>query len=479
MHGGIPLWAELKSIIGLAVSRDGRRFTPFAAHTRANTRIDERRLIEALGMDPQTTALRSLLDQDAGPETSPFARFPNDMRARWYGLINPLTVDLAISDYEDLDLTLRDVTQVFDVSLLLPGGIPDTIMTNLGDRTRAMEVAPIDLIDVVREIADVVHVCPIAVPCPIWLGEDGEYLKDVFMDWPPPSGPRIGILTGNGPESGLYLWKNILDTVRRIYPKCPDAFMPGITIHSMPEMGLSMELASRENEVRDIVMRGIRQLLEDDCKLLTVACNTTIYFEAELASLCTDHGARFVSIAEAAVLAVSRVLAKHPGGAEVGLIGIGPVIDIDGTFSGYRRHLDAASITVTTCAADDFAFDVKSMPEKGKAPTDFGGLVKSLPTTADIVIIALTEASIVYQDIERKSKTRSKSRVYVDALAELGAYLAFSYLMTGYLEAEVCQIRDEGTLSRKLGEAFGWLRADADTSPELRSTPEPPTDQSG
>ncbi|HST32046.1 MAG TPA: hypothetical protein VLJ80_00865 [Solirubrobacteraceae bacterium] len=430
---------------------------PYAAHTRANTRIDRERLMRALAMDPSTTSLRSFIDEDANP-LDPSASFLNNMRDRWFGLINPFSVDWAISEYEGLELSLKEIVQVFDLSLFLPGGFPDTVMTNIGDRTRAMELTPGDLIGAIRAVSGLAEIQPIASPCPIWLGQAGKHRKDVFMNWPPPQGPRIGILTGNGPESGLYLWQHVISAVRKIYPKVPDVFMPDVVIHSAPEMGLSMELASRENAVREIVVRGIKHLLEADCKLVTVACNTTIYFEEELTALCSRYGARFVSIAEAAIPAVSRALATRPSGEGVGLIGIGSVIDIEGAFSGYRRHLEDAGISVTTCAADEFAFDIKNEPEKGSRATAFERLVARLPATAGVVIIALTEASIVYPDYsQRRSKKRPDPRVYVDAVAELGAYMAFNYLATGYAESEVCQITDMPTTARKLRERLGWL----------------------
>ena len=355
-NGGIPLWAELKSIVGIARSGVGKA-VPYAAHTRANTRIDEASLISALGLDPDETSLQSIFDGDPDLDEGRSPAVPRGLRERWFGLVNPLTANLVLSELGDLDLAFPDVVQVFDISLSLPGGVPDTVMTNLGDRTRAMELAPADLIDAVRRLSGATHVEEIAVPCPIWLGESGKYLKDAFLSWPPPFGPRIGILTGNGPESGVMLWQDILATVRRLDPQVPDAFMPDVLVHSLPEMGLSMDLVAREEQVREIVLRGVRDLLRLDCKLVTVACNTTIYFAPKIEALCAEHGARFVSIAEAAVPAAARALTKPGTGADVGLVGIGPVVDLDGGFSGYRRYLAQAGISVATreVAVDEFA----------------------------------------------------------------------------------------------------------------------------
>lgn len=455
-NGGIPLWAELKSIVGIAKSSDGRTI-PYAAHTRANTRIDERLLILALGLDPEETSLQSILDEETEHDESRFATALEAMRQRWFGLVNPFTADWVLSELSGRDLSLPDVVQLFDVSLSLPGGVPDTVMTNLGDRTRAMEISPGDLIGAVRALSGPIYLQEIAVPCPIWLGQGGRYRKDVFMNWPPPAGPRIGVLTGNGPESGVTLWGDIIAAVRRLYPQVPDVLMPDVLVQSVPGMGLSMDLATREKDVREIVLSGIRDLLRLDCKLVTVACNTTIHFEPEIAALCAEFGARFVSIAEAAVPAAARALAKQPDGTGVGLIGIGPVIDFDGDHSGYRSYLEDAGITVATCAADDFAFRIKNQPDSTSRATTFGKLVRGLPPTADVVILALTEASIVFRrDIAPRLNKRSDLRVYIDALAELGTYMAFVYLMSGYLESEVCQITDAPMIESRLRERLGW-----------------------
>jgi aspartate racemase len=452
-NGGTALWVELKSIVGIAKTKDGKSTIPYAAHTRANTRIDEQLLISALGLDPQETSLQSILDGEAEYREGPLSVGIKEMRERWFGLVNPFTVDWVLSELGELDLSLPDVVQIFDVSLLLPGGVPDTVMTNLGARVRAMEILPTDLIEAVRAHSCTTHIREIAVPCPIWLGQGGEYRKDVFLNWPPPIGPRIGILTGNGPESGVTLWQDILATVRKLYPQVPDVLMPDVLIHSVPGMGLSMDLVKREKEVREIVLGGIRDLLLRDCKLITVACNTTIYFEREIAALCEDFGARFISIAEAAVSAAQRTLAKQSDNTGVGLIGIGPVISLDGGFSGYRSHLEAAGITVATCEADEFAFEIKNQPDAKSRAATFGRLVKSLPPTTDVVILALTEASIVFRnDVAPRREKRGDLRLYVDALAELGTSMAFEYLLSGYLESKVCQIREELVIESKLHE---------------------------
>src|SRR6201986_1797794 len=124
-HGGIPIWAELKSVAAVAIPDDRSPSIPFAAHTRANTSFDWPSVLRALGLDPAHAKVRSFVDDDAEYADHPLARSVREMRLRWRGIINPFTVDLALSEYEDTDLGPGDIAQVFDTSVTQFGGLPD------------------------------------------------------------------------------------------------------------------------------------------------------------------------------------------------------------------------------------------------------------------------------------------------------------------------------------------------------------------
>ena len=366
-NGGIPLWSELKSLVGLAIDQTKGTKVGFAAHTRANTRFDERRLLEALGIRAEDGRIQMVApDKDDALETLVDDRKrgieeqPKISRREWFGRVNPFNVDRVLADFTGEETKLEDITQLLDVSLELDGGVPNTIMSNLGNRTTAFEVHALDLISVVKQLSPASFVASIAEPCPVWLGLEGAHRKDYWLQFPPARGPKLGILTGNSPESGMTLWHDILETLRELYSYLPDSLMPEIHIRSVPEMGLSMELASREAEVRDVVLKGAVGLLDVGCTIITFACNTTIYYEPEIAELCKLRGARFVSIAEACMPAVRRALDQSKGAARVGLLGIGPVVDMGAGFSGYKRYLEAEGIPVIACPADRLAFAVKS-----------------------------------------------------------------------------------------------------------------------
>src|SRR5207248_2222913 len=130
-NGGIPLWAELKTLVGLVTDEAGEMLAGFAAHTRANTRFDDVSIVKALGFDPDVANLRSFVhgEDDGAPGVD------DELRSRWFGRVNPFNVDAVLADMIGTEVVITDVRQVVDTSLELPGGTPDTVMTNVGDRT--------------------------------------------------------------------------------------------------------------------------------------------------------------------------------------------------------------------------------------------------------------------------------------------------------------------------------------------------------
>lgn len=464
-NGGIPLWAELKSLVGIAIDPIKQTKIGFAAHTRANTQFNDRHLLDALGLTSEGAEIKKVFDDEtilrqspANGDELPAAEKLKISDEKWFGKVNPFNVDQVLTEFTGKPVRLEDVPQVLDESVELDGGVPNTMMSNLGNRATAFEVRAEDLISVVKRLSPMSFVASISEPCPVWLGLEGSYRKDYWLQFPPARGPKIGILTGNSPESGMTLWHDILEALRQLYSYLPDALMPEVHIHSVPEMGLSMELISREREVRDVVMKGVSGLLNIGCTIITFACNTTIYYEPEIANLCETTGARFVSIAEACMPAVRRALSQSNGDTRVGLLGIGPVVDMSGGFSGYKRYLEAEGIPVIACPADRLAFAVKSKGTGAALVTDFRKLVTAiLPDEPLVVILALTEVSMVYREhIAKANKNQKSTKTFIDPLLELGKYLAFLYLVYGYRECRVCQIPDDFDVDEKLRSRFGW-----------------------
>jgi aspartate/glutamate racemase len=463
-NGGIPLWSELKSLVGIASDPTNGKRIGFAAHTRANTQFNHRSLLEVLGLQAENARIHMVFNEETAARETPgddneaiIKEKSGISNQEWFGIVNPFNVDRVLAEFTGGDVQLEDIPQVLDASLELDGGVPNTIMSNLGIRTVAFEIHPADLISAIRRLSPRSFVAPIAEPYPIWLGLAGKHLRDYWLQFPPARGPKIGILTGNSPESGMALWHDILEGLRGVYSYIPDVLMPEVHIHSVPEMGLSMELTSREEEVWQVVRKGVEGLLNVGCTIITFACNTTIYYEPQIADLCEARGARFVSIAEACMPAVRRALGQSTRGANVGLVGIGPVVDMEGGFSGYKRYLEAEGIQVIACPADQLAFKVKSKGTGDELITEFRQRMKTLPNESVVVILALTEASMVYRDhVAKASKKWTSNKIYIDPLLELGKYLSFLYLAQGYRKSRVSQIPDDFDVDAKLRRKFGW-----------------------
>ena len=449
--------------MGLAFDSASGEKRAFAAHARANAHFDIPRLLKALGLDPNTAAL--VWFSNAEGHSSPYERETHgldsdklrEFKEEYEGRISPFSVNLIFNDVLDDPVAIEDIWHIFDESLGFHGGCPDTLMSNLYDRRLAFELHPSDLIHIIEQIFPKTVIRSIAEPCPIWLGRAGQHLRDHWLDFPPPTGPKIGILTGNSPESGLTLWADVLKRLRLLYRNLPDMLMPEVQILSLPQMGLSMELVERENHVWAEMEKAIIALLETGCKILTIACNTTIYFEPRITQLCAKYGARFISIAEACMPGVRRALEDWNGEADVGLVGIGPVIDIEGSHSGYKRHLAKVEIKPRPCAAEDLARKVKNTgpgasPQKKKKLVDeFRFLIKKKLPDVHVVILALTEVSMLYRDhIAMKRDMHELNKVFIDPLLELAKYLLLIYLEQGYRESPACQIPADFDIKSKL-----------------------------
>lgn len=460
-NGGIPLWAEVKSLIGIAIDSGTGTKRFFAAHSRANVRFVINRIVKLLGLNEESTKIQALIDDETDSESN--GNGDGELRGqKYYGLVNPFNVDLIFKDVIGEKIEGDEIYQLFDETLELFGGFPRTVMSNLGDRTLAFEMYPSDLISSTKRMFPKTLVGKISETSPIWLGLAGKHKKDYWLQFPPPEGPKIGILTGNAPESGMTLWRDILEAFRNQYSNLADVLMPEIHIHSLPPMGLSMELVKREEQVWNEMEKAVKILLEAGCKIITLACNTTIYYEPKIMKLCEKYvGARFVSIAEACMPAIRNALKVRSGRPSVGLVGIGPVIDMIGPYSGYKRHLEAEGIEVVPCPGEELAFAVKNLGgTKRELLTKFRQLINKELPNEQIIVLALTEVSMVYRQHLAESSKKSKkysgepNKLFIDPLLELGKYLSFLYLCQGYRKSTVCQIPNDFLVEKKLSLSY-------------------------
>jgi len=444
-NGGVPLWTELKSQIIKLINRDDNTSKFIVSHTRANTRFQDDKLLQSLGFNLTKYNITKILDEENEDQKN-----KKQKDSPLFGLVNPLNVDKLLQS-QGININSSSIVQVFDEALFLHGGFPDTITTNAGKRSEFIETTSKNLMNCVKRYFDNVTLkSRCSIPCPIWTGKEAKYDKKEWKRFPPASGPKIGLLTGNSPESGLTLWNDFLDQYRSYYNNLADVLMPEMVIYSLPQMGLSMELVKRENEVWKEMKAAIELLLNANCKIITIACNTTIYFGPRINEMCKAYNAKFVSIAEACLPKIQKELAKQDdNSSSVGLFGIGPVIDIEGGYSGYAKHFKDNGIGVVPCDSTDLAWDIKSVgtsdnkDEIQSLIEKFRTMTRGL-TGVKIVVLALTEISLIYRKhIAKLPKKYKSQKIIIDPLFELSRYLVFTYLLQGFRENRVYQLSDE------------------------------------
>ncbi len=450
---GVPLWTEFKSKIGIFVDSKTGKEHYYAAHSRGNCRFVVEKIATAMKIDFSLCEHISFLDdgKQVDSETTKL------VESKIFGIVNPFNLEVLFKSL-GYSIAYEDITQIFDASLEISEGYPQTVTTNIGDRAIAIEFRPDDLISIICNIIKTSITAEVSIPDPIWLGLEGEHKKDYWAAFPPATGPKIGILTGNSPESGLTLWQDLLAVYRNCYNRTADVLMPEVMIDSLPQMGLTMELVDREEYVWTHIEEAIDNLLKAGCKLITVACNTTIYFEPKINEMCEPYGARFVSIAEACIPAIKAKLSESDA-SKVGIVGIGPVINMEEDYSGYERHFNQNSILPVPFDGTDIAYDIKNAgtdnSKINKAVNKFRRLVKEHIGDTEIIVLALTEVSLAFR---RHKETANKKGGgfdnYIDPLEELTRYLVYLYAVDGYKQSKICQIPDSFPIEQRVKDLF-------------------------
>lgn len=433
--GGVPLWAELKSELGVAQCSETGAVRYYASHTRANTVTSRKRLAEALQMDPESCQFSNVFAEKVGDDI--------DADVDIFGLVNPLNVD-EIFRILGLDVDIREIWQLVDDSVYWDAGYPNTLVTNCGRRDMALEMYSSGIFRSLSKYFPRTKRQSFSDFDPIWLGESGKFKKThEWLNFPPPLAPKIGVLTGNSPESGITLVNEFLQSFRALFEaNATDVSMPEIQMHSTPSMGLTMELVQREERVWHLIEQDIIQLLEAGCKIVTIPCNTTIYFAPKIKELCSAYGAEFVSIADACLPGLEIASDK-----QVGLVGISPVVNFDQGFSGYSDALTSAGFDAVPCDGTELAWDVKNLGDKITELNQpfqlFTRMVDRHFSDVNVVILALTEISLVYRDNRKGIRKRYADKVFIDPLLELSKFLLYRYVVKGVVNSRVCALPND------------------------------------
>ncbi len=374
-HEGIPLFDELKTGVGVCETPTGSRYV--AAHCRGHQRLDESKLRTLFG-----GPFRRLTDEEL------LTNFGAER-----GLVNPFAI-----------FRKSQVQQVFDETIMRPYFPPNTMMTNLGDLCYAIEFNAPEIIAAL----------------------DGAWVADIVEEKSRrlPTVRTLGILTGNGPESGMLLWERINARIRTHPSKIfrGDFSFPAVSVESLPGMGLSMELAKREAAVRPVVLDGVRKLCEGGANVVGIACNTTQYFADDAERTCEDYGAQFVRTADE----TARYLGQE-GIDTFDFLGIGAVADFK-TWSGFGRALSGFNVKTPSEASlskiSELAYAVKKEVVTARTINRLRDLVHQA-TQTNVVVLALTELSIVFDNQQGKHKSGKR---FVDTLDILATRMAEIYI---------------------------------------------------
>jgi aspartate/glutamate racemase len=302
-----------------------------------------------------------------------------------------------------------DVIQLFDRAVLSEYLPPYTMMTNAGDLSWGIEFRPAELV---------------------------AYLSNARVeDFAAPASqtetkpPVLGILTGNGPESGMELWRRINTAVREGSERLRgDINYPSVVVVSLPGMGMSMELAHREGEVLRTVLGGIDSLADAGATVIGIACNTTQYFSGHIRARCAERGATFISLVDS----VRAELQRH-GATSFNLIGIGPVANLE-KWSDFRRlegEFDILPPTVREVSTiTDLAWEVKAKEDKtGNRSQSKLRHVLSSGTSTGTALIALTELSVALMEHPKiKNGLEESGKLVIDTLTALARGMAGHYL---------------------------------------------------
>ncbi len=221
---------------------------------------------------------------------------------------------------------------------------------------------------------------------------------------------RIGIITGAGPEAGIDLWQKILEENRRLLGADfqGDLDAPEVVIHSLPTLGLAMNLRQHEETLWLALEASLRQMA-GTVDLVCIACNVLHVFAERIRALELDL--ELVSIVDTArEHIVGHALER------VGLLSISSVMNLDG-LSPYAPLRESADV-VTSPRPQDMDELVRAVKRYGaEAPglrQRYAELVSELGVSQ--VILACTELPLLARalpGIEQLDATRLLARALV------------------------------------------------------------------
>lgn len=212
---------------------------------------------------------------------------------------------------------------------------------------------------------------------------------------------RLGIIAGSGPEAGIDLWTKVLHHNRAMLGTLyeGDVHAPHVIIASVPELGYSMELEKREEQVWCALEQTARQI-SPQVDYYVIACNTLNYFADRLAALELD--ARLITPSQVVIEELRRL--NHPADQSVALLGSRQTMDL-GHWSSYASLAERFNVElpVETETLHHLIYDVKvAGGSTHEIEREFLALCASLQS--EVVLQACTELPLIDVDSARAGK---------------------------------------------------------------------------
>jgi len=179
-------------------------------------------------------------------------------------------------------------------------------------------------------------------------------------------------------------------------------------------MGWSMELSSRSERLLPIVEEEVDRLVSTGAKVVALACNTTQYFRSSLDARLASNGAIFVDL----VRPVREWLKTHED-RTIFVVAIGHVTSAAG-WSAFPFLQEMPNVRLPdekqSAVIERVAYDVKQNGIDHRTYQKFRSVVRD--AEADVVLLLLTEFSMIFDKFRRTVMARTKIVDALDLLAE-------------------------------------------------------------
>lgn len=200
---------------------------------------------------------------------------------------------------------------------------------------------------------------------------------------------KIGIIAGAGPEAGVDLWQKILLANKRLLGQNfeGDLDAPNVTIFSVPELGLAMNINKHEEALWNTLKTTLISI-SDHVDHICIACNVLHHYGHKIKGL--NMSAELVSVVDV----VRDYIIKNQI-ESVALLSISTVVEL-GKWSAYAPLKDIVSIETPKdpLEINKLVGEIKkSGASSAQVKNDFHAIIKGL--NSEIVFLACTELPLI------------------------------------------------------------------------------------